>query len=132
MKNLEVRKIEFKKLIWKEIGETFNEYTKEMLQEFTDYWCEISYMGKKMRFEKETTFGIKRRLSTWKNHSLAWNKHPEKDDTLPNYFNKTFWQKMGPDRIKEYKTHLFRLGWKYSSSPGGSFWQSPDGKLTWL
>lgn len=132
MKTIEERKQKFKKRVWVEIGETFNEYSKEMLQEFTDYWCEISYNGNKMRFEKEKTFGVKRRLKTWKNNSASWNKSPEKDETLPNYFNKKFWQKIDAEKTKEYKTHLLRLGWKYSTSPGGSFWQSPDGKMIWL
>ena len=132
MKNLEVRKIEFKKRIWKEIGETFNVYTKEMLQEFTDYWCEVSYMGKKMRFEKERTFGIKRRLATWKNNSKNWNKSPEKDKSLPNYFNMKLWQSLDPGKIKEYKEHLNRLGWRYFTGPNGTYWRSPENKMTWL
>ena len=132
MKTIEERKQDFKCDLWNSIGNNFNTYSKEMLIEFTEYWCEKSLKGKKMRFEKEKVFSHARRISTWKNKSLMWNKTPEKDETLPSYFNKTFWQKIAPDRIKEYKTHLFRLGWKYSSSPGGSYWQSPDGKITWL
>ena len=85
-----------------------------------------------MRFEKEKVFCINRRLSTWRRKSLIWNKTPDFGEKLPNYFNKTFWQKASPDLIKLYKDHLFSIGWKYASSPGGTFWQSPEGKLIWL
>jgi hypothetical protein len=132
MKTLNERTKDFKKRIWIEIGENFNTYSKEMLIEFTDYWCEISINGKKMRFEKEKVFSISRRLKTWKNNSLSWNKSPEKSESLPNYFNKTLWQRLEPERIKEYKEHLSRLGWHYSASPGGTYWRSPDNKMIWL
>ena len=133
METLETRKTQFKNEIWKEIGETFETYSKQMLIEFTDYWFEISVRGKKMRFEKEKCFSISRRLKTWKNNSMNWNKGPvQKEEPLPNYFNKSFWQRVSSDRLAEYKNHLFRLGWKYVSSPGGTFWQDPTGKMTWL
>ena len=132
MKPLSQRQTEFKHRLWEEIGQTFDIYPKEMIQAFCDYWFEMSFNGKKMRFEKERTFGLKRRLATWKNNSRNWNKSPEKDESLPNYFNKHLWQKLDPVRIKEYKEHLCRLGWQYSTSPGGTFWRSPENKMIWL
>ena len=80
MKNLEVRKMEFKNLIWNQIGKSLKDYTKEMLSEFFDYWTEKSIMGKKMRFEKEKVFCVNRRLRTWKSKSLIWNKTPEYEE----------------------------------------------------
>ena len=50
-----------------------NIYKKEMLREFADYWCEHSAGDKKLRHEKEKTFGLKRRLTTW--HNSEYNKH---------------------------------------------------------
>jgi hypothetical protein len=50
-------------------------YTREMLNEFYQYWVEHSENGKKMRFEKEKVFGLERRLITWYNNSLKWNKN---------------------------------------------------------
>lgn len=132
MKTIEERKQLFKQDLWLAIGQNFNNYTKEMLIEFTDYWCEISPRGKKMRFEKEKTFDPKRRIATWKNHSLQWNKEPEKEETFPSYFQKSLWQRLQGDRMIQYKDHLKRLGWFYQSSPGGTFWRSPEGKMIWL
>ena len=102
------------------------------LQKFFEYWTEKNANSFKMRFEKEKVFCINRRLSTWRRKSLIWNKTPDFGEKLPNYFNKTFWQKASPDLIKLYKAHLFSIGWTYTSSPGGTFWQSPEGKLIWL
>ena len=56
-------------------------YKKQMLREFADYWCEHSTGDKKLRHEKEKTFGLKRRLSTW--HNSEYNKHKnESNKTL--------------------------------------------------
>lgn len=45
----------------------FNEtYPRPMLAEFYDYWTEVKEGGRKMRFEKEKTFEIAKRLVRWK------------------------------------------------------------------
>ena len=45
----------------------FNEtYPRPMLAEFYDYWTEVKEGGRKMRFEKEKTFEIAKRLARWK------------------------------------------------------------------
>lgn len=47
----------------------FNEtYPRPMLAEFYDYWTEVKEGGRKMRFEKEKTFEIAKRLVRWKNN----------------------------------------------------------------
>ena len=129
---ISVRQIEFKHILWESIGETFDKYPKEMIIEFCDYWFEISHRGKKMRFEKEKTFGVVRRLATWKKHSSDWNKSPEKNDSFPNYFNKRLWQKLSIERSNEYRLHLKRLGWNYFSNNVGSYFRAPDNSITWL
>lgn len=55
-----------------------NIYKKEMLREFADYWCEHSPGDKKLRHEKEKTFGLKRRLTTWHNSKFNKYKNPSK------------------------------------------------------
>lgn len=40
------------------------EYGRKMIDSFCDYWTEFG--GKKMRFEKEKTWELRRRLQTWK------------------------------------------------------------------
>lgn len=41
-------------------------YSRPMLAEFYDYWTEVKEGGRKMRFEKEKTFEIAKRLARWK------------------------------------------------------------------
>ena len=42
-----------------------NDYDKKMIREFYDYWSEHGENDRKMRFEKQTSFSIKNRLSRW-------------------------------------------------------------------
>lgn len=44
------------------------DYPKEMLRRFYDYWTEKNEGGRKMRFEMQKVFDIKRRLTTWSNN----------------------------------------------------------------
>jgi len=44
------------------------------LLKFFDYWTEHGPKDRKMRFEKQITFDIKRRWSTWLNNSKKWEK----------------------------------------------------------
>ncbi len=41
------------------------EYPKEMLREFYDYWTESNEGGRKMKFEMQKTFDIQKRLAKW-------------------------------------------------------------------
>lgn len=59
--NIEERKNKF----YDAIAKYVDEYPKEMLRDFFNYWTEHGENDKKLRFEKEKTFGIKQRLSTW-------------------------------------------------------------------
>jgi hypothetical protein len=50
---------------------------KQDIIEFFEYWTEHGIKDKKMRFEKEKSFGISRRLDTWfKNKEKFNNKKP--------------------------------------------------------
>ena len=62
-----------------------NEYPKKMLRDFYDYWSEHGVKDKKLRFEKEKTFGIEQRLRTW------YNRNPKQydqdnDPNPPEYY----------------------------------------------
>ena len=62
--DLEFRKREFATKVYNEavkIGQT----DQTELKNFFEYWTEHGAKDKKMRFEKEKTFGIVRRLGTW-------------------------------------------------------------------
>lgn len=47
---------------------------EKTLSKFCEYWSEHSANGKKMRFEMEKVFDISRRLSTWLENELKFNK----------------------------------------------------------
>lgn len=70
---MEERKSKFKEQIWESIGKTFDEYPKALVTEFFEYWTEVNLNGRKMRFEKEKTFSINRRLATFKKNAKKWN-----------------------------------------------------------
>lgn len=44
-----------------------------ILKEFYDYWTEHGEKDKKMRFEKQTSFSLSRRLSTWLKNEKKFN-----------------------------------------------------------
>lgn len=50
------------------------QYGKTLIREFFDYWTEHNENGKKMRFEKEKTFEISRRLARWSKNNSSNNK----------------------------------------------------------
>ncbi len=50
-------------------------------QEFIDYWCECGINAKKMRFEKESTFGLGRRIGTWIKHDFNNTKKSNSNQT---------------------------------------------------
>jgi hypothetical protein len=54
--------------------------SEEMVNEFISYWTEKSLNGKKMRFEKEKVFDIKRRFATWKRNAEKWASQKQKPD----------------------------------------------------
>jgi hypothetical protein len=51
-----------------------NEYPKDMLQQFVDYWTEPNKSKTKMKFELQRTWDTKRRLETWKRNSKTMGK----------------------------------------------------------
>ena len=69
-KKIENRKNEFKN----SLSPFLEKYGKDMLNDFFEYWTEHGYKDKKMRFEKERSFGLSRRLSTWSKNQKKWQK----------------------------------------------------------
>lgn len=53
------------KKFMEKVAEHLNDYPKEMLREFYDYWTEINEGGRRARFEMQKVFDIKKRLVTW-------------------------------------------------------------------
>ena len=48
-------------------------YTREMVTAFYRYWTEINENGRLMRFEKEKTYELPKRLATWRQREVARN-----------------------------------------------------------
>lgn len=69
-KDITTRKTEFYQLLTQFV----EIYPREMLRNFYEYWTEHSHTDKKMRFEKEKSFGIERRLKTWEKNQSTFNK----------------------------------------------------------
>lgn len=70
MEELAVREQWFKIAVF-----SFSEYDNNMLEKFYNYWSEPTKSGKKMKFELEKTWDIKRRLQRWFDNDLNWNKN---------------------------------------------------------
>jgi hypothetical protein len=84
-KNIEERKKDF----YATLSIFVSEYPKEMIREFFNYWSEHGTNDKKMRFEKQTTFGIKQRLNVWYNKNINQyrnNLEPEMDALAKHLF----------------------------------------------
>lgn len=47
---------------------------EQLINDFVSYWTETSLNGKKMRFEGQKYFDIKRRFATWKKNAKNWDK----------------------------------------------------------
>jgi hypothetical protein len=50
------------------------EHPEQMLMAFFNYWSEIDPSGKKMRFEKQPTWELKKRLATWRSRDQGANR----------------------------------------------------------
>ena len=67
-KSIEQREDEF----MNDMAEFVSTYSIQTLRHFFDYWTEKGKKDKLMRFEKQKSFDIKKRLVTWS--SKDWNK----------------------------------------------------------
>jgi len=79
-KTLKERQIDF----GVELKTYVDKYGNTMCKEFFDWWTESNANGKKMRFEMEKVFDLKRRLATWKSRQKNFNKEPEPDPLADN------------------------------------------------
>jgi len=71
--NKEKKIEERKKIFLLSLNDFHPEFPKEMIRDFGRHWTEHGDRDRKMRFEKEKTFGVKARLSTWKRNEQKWN-----------------------------------------------------------
>lgn len=61
-----------------------------VISDFIDYWTETSLNGKKMRFQGQKYFDIKRRFSTWKKNSKNWDKSDTSNQPIMQFINQNF------------------------------------------
>lgn len=54
--------------------------TKKELTKFILYWTETNKSGKRMRFETQNTFDVKRRLATWLNNKVQFEKRSNSNE----------------------------------------------------
>lgn len=75
-------------------------YPKEMLCKFYNYWTEMNKSGTRIRFEFQQTFEIGKRLATWANKDLDFNK-----TSKPKTYNEMLvLLEKDPDVFKKYKS----------------------------
>jgi hypothetical protein len=61
-----------------------DKFSTDMINEFFLYWSEHGENDKKMRFEKQTSFSIQRRLGTWKTNEEKFKQNGTQKDTKSN------------------------------------------------
>ena len=70
-------------------GEVFKQtYKTELCRDFVSYWTETNKSNSKMKFELESTFDIKRRLSRWAKNDKKWNKKESKIESQIDVWKK--------------------------------------------
>jgi hypothetical protein len=76
--NISIRETEFKN----SLKPFLTEFDKDTLNNFYLYWTEKKPKGRKMRFEMEKTFDVKRRLTRWNNNNFNKTNKDEKRKQL--------------------------------------------------
>jgi hypothetical protein len=79
---------EKQKVFYQTLVPFLGQYTKEMLREFYDYWSESDRSMNRLRYEKEKTWEIARRLERWSrsnNDSTFKAKKEEEPTTSKKY-----------------------------------------------
>lgn len=80
---------ERKKMFGEKCAIHLDEFGQVMLREFFNYWTEISEGGRKMRFEKEKTWELHKRLLKWKENSIKFSKNGKSGQQTDNHTKNT-------------------------------------------
>lgn len=72
---------ERKTLFMEKVAKFTNDYPREMLREFFDYWSEHGENDRKFRMEKEKSFDISKRLARWAKNS-KFSTNAKKQQTI--------------------------------------------------
>lgn len=76
---------------WLSISEFSEKYPSAMIKNFFDYWSEMDRSCRKMRFEKQATWEVSKRLATWANKE-KFNPNQSSHPAVENLKNKTYEQ----------------------------------------
>lgn len=82
-KTIQKRSEDFQKQVADVWKESHKDMSKEMVRDFFDYWVEHGVNDTKLRFEKEKTFGLSRRMASWKKNNFNGNQNQPQE---PNIF----------------------------------------------
>jgi len=78
------------KKFYDELVPYVGEYSREIVREFYDYWSESDRQMLKIRFEKEKTWELSKRLSRWAANNNGSNfKNNSKQESQSNQQTKT-------------------------------------------
>ena len=88
VKDKKIREKEFSDNVKKKAVEVKN-ISDEQINNFIYYWTESNEGGKKMKFEMQKTFDVKRRLLKWRDNNIEWGKTGKKaNDPFESKFKK--------------------------------------------
>lgn len=88
-----------KKAFYESLVPFLNQYPKEMIRKFFDYWSEMNKSGTKMRFELEKTWEVSKRLATWASRDDKFHKSSMEigtvlhNNTIEKYQNEDKWNR---------------------------------------
>ena len=72
----ETEKVEQRKIKFKQDLSLFvSKYGTSMITDFYEYWSEMNQGGTKMRFEKEKTWELSKRLKRWADNNNKYDKN---------------------------------------------------------
>lgn len=83
------------KKLYEEIAAFSGTYPKEMLRSFFNYWSEKTRDGKKLKFEKEETWELEKRLQTWQRNEEKFNPKANSTTQQPNQPVLPYYKKFG-------------------------------------
>ena len=72
-KDIETRKLCFAKRVEKEVFDMHLD--PQMLKDFIEYWTEHNDGGSVLRYEQQSIFNIRKRMSTWKKNDKKFNSN---------------------------------------------------------
>ena len=70
--SVEDKKIEFAKRVEKEVLDMHLD--PSLVKDFIEYWTEHNDNGKVLRYEQQSIFNIRKRMTTWKKNALKFNQ----------------------------------------------------------